>query len=187
VFENYTKANSFIVNLPKTMKINRGWTPSEVLNKNGKLEIAKKEKSIQSKADEPTAVKHINHYEKDIQPNDKEYLEFIQSLESYFNKLNERLLDLNYKLDILSKEQVDFEHYIEFNKLSASEGYQAYKMFHDSRIQRRLVKDEISKINLIISTFKEGVNFQDIKHQLNKIDVQTYSPRVKFELFEKRV
>lgn len=113
-----------------------------------------------------------------------EYSKIISNIENFIEKFQIKQLEFNNKLAIISKEQVDYEHYIEFNVLSASMGYYAYKMFHDSRVERRNVKDEIAKINIILSKFKSNIDFEQIKSALNKINKQVYTPTIKFDLFK---
>jgi hypothetical protein len=180
VFETYTKASNFVTNLPKTMRVNRNWCLSEVANRNNKLEIIKKASDIKLPI-EQTA--NTSHYEVTPTIDTTKYIDMLVTMKSNADSLKNRLLELNNQLDIISKEQTDYEHYIEFNRLSASEGYCAYKSFHDLRVQRRNVKDEIAKINTVLDVFKTDVDFNKLESQLRRIDAQLYSPRVRFELF----
>jgi hypothetical protein len=180
VFESYTKASNFVTNLPKTMRVNRNWCLSEVANRNNKLEIVKKSGEFKQPIEQTTST---SHYEISITTDTTKYINMLITMKSNVDGLKNRLLELNNQLDIISKEQTDYEHYIEFNRLSASEGYCAYKSFHDLRVQRRNVKDEIAKINTILEVFKNDVDFNRLESQLRRIDAQLYSPRVRFELF----
>lgn len=195
VFDNSTKATNFLTNLPKTIKVNRAWVLSEVVIKNGKLELVKKTSKLKNTSNisneiidnciiNNANVKMINHYQSIESIDSNKYTDILSKLKEYIIYLKNRLIELNNQLDIISKEQVDYEHYIEFNVLSASEGYCAYKSFHDLRVKRRSIKDEISKINTILNIFKDDTDFDKIEIQLHKIDEQVYSPRVKFELFK---
>lgn len=73
--------------------------------------------------------------------------------------------ELSAQLSELDKELTDMDHFIEFNKFSASEGYMILKMRKDILEERREVKTQIH-----LQQIKEG-------------RAARYHPRVLKELF----
>ncbi len=99
---------------------------------------------------------------------------------------------LDYK-DFLQKEQskvelelCDIEHAIEFYSLNACDGYKMYKLFHDCRIRRREIKNDLRRINSVLGMTYEQIAAGGIEKAFDEVDTQTYHPRVLPELFENR-
>ncbi|MCD7784682.1 MAG: hypothetical protein LUH18_03755 [Oscillospiraceae bacterium] len=99
---------------------------------------------------------------------------------------------LDYK-DFLQKEQskvelelCDIEHAIEFYSLNACDGYKMYKLFHDCRVRRREIKNDLRRINSILGMTYEQIAAGGIEKAFDEVDAQTYHPRVLPELFENR-
>lgn len=76
--------------------------------------------------------------------------------------------ELDQKQSDINKEIVDLQHYIEFRRLNAYEGYMAFKMLQDALRRRRKIKDEIS-ITLSLDNIKTCVDGLDSRH---------YNPRI---------
>lgn len=86
------------------------------------------------------------------------------------------------KLDLLS---IDIEHFIEFNNLNASDGYKIYKIFHELRVQRRKIKDQIYDMEQIrITTISDIPTIQQIE---NKNRVYEYRNCISKPLFEGKI
>ncbi len=99
---------------------------------------------------------------------------------------------LDYR-DFLLKEQskvelelCDIEHAIEFYSLNASEGYKMYKLFHDCRVRRREIKNDLRRINAILGMTYEQIAAGSIEKAFEEVDAQIYRPRILPELFENR-
>lgn len=115
---------------------------------------------------------YIDNY---IDKNVQAMVEFIQNL-NYINK------ELYERLSILDKKVVDIEHAMEFQKLDAAGGYKLYKLMHDTLNERRVVKDNLKKIeNLQRSQIADNIKIAN--KSIKKIENQKYSPRVLTELF----
>lgn len=196
VFEGCDKAKTFIMNLPKTMKLIRDWNVSEVAIVKNKLQIVKKipKKELSKPILSQPADIYSAHYDlkKDNQNGNlgsenvqkDKYMDICSNVANEISLLNGKIASLNYELDLVNKEMNDVEHYIEFNVLSASEGYCAYKMLHDIRVKRRNIKDEITKINNVLELFNSNADYSKIKKNISVVDEQVYTPRVRFELFK---
>ncbi len=99
---------------------------------------------------------------------------------------------LDYR-DFLQKEQTkvelelcDIEHAIEFFSLNACDGYKMYKLFHDCRVRRREIKNDLRRINAILGMSYEQIASGGIDKAFDEVDTQTYHPRILHDLFERR-
>ena len=99
---------------------------------------------------------------------------------------------LDYK-DFLQKEQskvdmelCDIEHAIEFFNYNACDGYKMYKMFHNCRVKRREIKNDLKRINAILEMNYGQIASGEIDKAFEEVQTQTYHPRVLFELFENK-
>lgn len=96
----------------------------------------------------------------------------------------ERLNSLSKDLSIVDRELSDIRHYVEFSKLNASQGYNAYKMERERLIRRRAIKDEMELIKAILRCNMSDDLSEVIKNTTDKLMRRTYSPRVIEELFD---
>jgi hypothetical protein len=87
---------------------------------------------------------------------------------------------------------MDIEHYIEFEKLSASTGYRLARQIKDIRKKRRELKDTLTVITPLISFIEkhkqvwnelDGVRGQIRKEADRVAGERKYQPRVLFELY----
>lgn len=99
------------------------------------------------------------------------------SFQSEIDALVDENKDLCEQLSLCDKALLDLEHYIEFSKFSASEGYKISKMMKDILTTRREVKNKLKIINVLKRT----------RNELNGIKTQTYNPRILKDLFKKGV
>lgn len=98
--------------------------------------------------------------------------------------LNKRKKQLNSALSLADKKKTDIEHYIEFNNLSASQGYKAAKMLKDCLEERRSIKNELEQIN---NVWKMNIGFignGNMQRVLKQADNKRYVPRALTELFD---
>lgn len=107
---------------------------------------------------------------------------------SQIKELSEQL-ELKYlkckaKLDIIEKEIIDIYHAMEFYDLSASRGYKVYKMMQVRLRNRRKMKDEMQKIEIILSSKLGKDSIEKAEKQIVHMDARGYIPRVLIELFE---
>ena len=174
IFENHNKGSLFISNLPKTMRINKSWILQEVIINNSNLELKNNMKP--KHYDIPTVTDTIK---KEI-----DYYEDIKKLNLKIEHLKVSLTELENQQKIIDLKINDYQHYIEFNKLSASLGYCAYSEFRNLLIDRRNIKNEIARINVFLKSFNNDIDFCSMENKLQQIDNQRYSPRILFDLFK---
>lgn len=68
---------------------------------------------------------------------------------------------LNSQLSILDKKVQDILHHIEFTKLSASKGYEAYSMLKKTLNTRREVKNNLTKLTPIYQSIVDKLKYFD--------------------------
>ena len=105
-------------------------------------------------------------------------------LEIICKKLEKRRKYLESEQSIADKKITDIEHYIEFNNLSASQGYKAYKLLKRCLEERRNIKNELGQL---ASVSKMNIGFAgsgNMQKSLERINNKQYTPRVLTELFE---
>ena len=174
IFENHNKGSLFISNLPKTMRINKSWILQEVIINNSNFELKNNMKPRHY--DIPTVTDTIK---KEV-----DYYEDIKKLNLKIEHLKVSLTELENQQKIIDLKINDYQHYIEFNKLSASLGYCAYSEFRNLLIERRNIKNEIARINVFLKSFNNDIDFCSMENKLQQIDNQRYSPRILFDLFK---
>lgn len=91
---------------------------------------------------------------------------------------------LNKKLSTIDSEVSDIEHYIEFNKMNAAEGYKAFKMLQDKLLERRVIKDDYTKFQMLASAKVSDIFDGTLDEKLSALDSRKYTPRVLKELFK---
>ena len=188
IFDDNKKALKFISNLSKELRVNRSWFTLEVdISKNTiviKNEKVKEEilRLANNNSTKLSDIKNTKHFENSEILN--YYDDFLNDISIKKEKLIERKAELENKKDLIEKKIVDLNHYIEFYTLNASMGYCAYKELHDIFNERRSVKNEINKINIILKAFDSTTDFNKLYNDLNKVNNQKYSPRILFDLFD---
>lgn len=174
VFENHNKGTVFISNLPKTMRINKSWILQEIIVNGNNLEL---KNNIKPK--HYTVPITIDNTKKSI-----DYYEDIKNINLKIENLKVSLAELENQQKIIDLKINDYQHYIEFNKLSASLGYCAYSELRNLLIKRRSIKNEIARINVFLKSFNNDIDFCSMENKLQQIDNQRYSPRILFDLFK---
>lgn len=108
----------------------------------------------------------------------------LKEMELKFKQLNKRKEYLSAKNSELDKKIEDIMHCAEFYELDACKGYKLYKILHETRLERRKVKDEVDMLIEVLSK----LSITNIKQSLNAIDNMSrerkYTPRVVDELFD---
>lgn len=110
-------------------------------------------------------------------------LDKVIMIEDLAKELKERGEFLRCRLSLIDKEISDIAHAAEFYTLNAAQGYKIYKLLHESRIERRKVKDEMEKIRYILEETMNGALANRISKKIIGLDNRQYSPRVLKELF----
>lgn len=108
----------------------------------------------------------------------------MDSLELDFTLLVKRKKFLELELLEIEREITDVHHAIEFYNLNVAKGYKLYKMMQEILIHRRKNKDEILKIEYILSGGIKGLTNKQTRQQFEALEKRKYRPRVLKELFE---
>ena len=108
----------------------------------------------------------------------------MESLEMDFDLLVKRKKFLELKRLEIEREITDVYHAMEFYNLNAAKGYKIYKMMQERLIRRRQNKDEILKIDYILSGGISGLTSKETRKQFEALENRQYQPRVLKELFE---
>lgn len=96
----------------------------------------------------------------------------------------QRRIVLLDQLSTVDKELQDCLHYIEFNNLNAAQGYKAYKMVRERRVQRRAIKNELDVLTAFLAKNYGKTAACEVQDVVEKINQRLYKPRVLTELFE---
>lgn len=91
--------------------------------------------------------------------------------------------DLSQQLSLIDQEICDIQHYIEFNKFNAAEGYMAFKMLQDKLLERRVIKNDFAKFQMLSNSKISDIFDGTLEQNLQTLDEKTYTPRVLTELF----
>ena len=108
----------------------------------------------------------------------------INEMVTLFENMDKRYQELFKQLSLIDKEKTDLEHYIEFNKLNASEGWKAFKSLQNVLRQRREIKNEIEAIDRIRQQGLSTIRFQKASQSVAQIHDKKYTPRVCTQLFQ---
>lgn len=144
------------------------------------------------KYDEPPAcIKQVN--QKDLKNNSENvmnteniqmWLDKVSSLNGLRSDATKRKEELCKQLSNVDKELSDINHYIEFYNLNAAQGYKAYKMVKERRIKRRIIKNELTIVDVILEKKISDSMTEEIEKAIQNLDERTYTPRILSELFD---
>lgn len=113
-----------------------------------------------------------------------EWCEGFEKLKGVFEKANKRGNELIRELREIDLKVSDVEHYIEFNKLNAREGYKIYKQLNELLCKRRNLKFEQKVVNSINKNHKASEYISDIIATIENCKEDVYKPRILSELFK---
>jgi hypothetical protein len=91
--------------------------------------------------------------------------------------------ELSQRLSQIDQEITDIQHYIEFHKLNAAEGYKVYKLLQDKLLVRRGIKDDMAKFQILNNAKVSDIFDGTLEKNLEVLANRTYTPRVLKELF----
>lgn len=112
------------------------------------------------------------------------WLDKISGLNGLATEASERRTRLYQELSNIDKEIEDIEHYIEFKRFNAAQGWRMCSMLKERRVRRRSIKNEINTIDIILGhRIAESVS-DKITNSVQKMDSRTYEPRVLKELYD---
>lgn len=101
-----------------------------------------------------------------------------------FITLSRRKIYLMLELAKIEREITDVYHTIEFHNYNVCNGFKIYKLLQERLHHRRKIKDEIQKIDYIVSGICEEIPVDQIMEKIKGMDHRQYQPRVLKELFE---
>lgn len=138
---------------------------------------------------EKTVVKENTDVQNDIcfrnilDDNIEEWLSKINTIMDVMSGSDARQQELNGKLSEIDKEIVDVEHYIEFGKFNAYQGWMCFKMLQNFLKQRRKYKNEMQVLNLIKQCRFDRNSLTALAKTISDIQNKCYTPRAFPELF----
>lgn len=98
--------------------------------------------------------------------------------------LSKRKIYLELELAGIEREITDIYHAMEFYNYNMCSGFKMYKLMQEKLIQRRKIKDEMQKIDYMISGIFDELPGEQILENIRQMDHRRYQPRVLKELFE---
>lgn len=147
----------------------------ETAKKPSAQEKTKKEFPIQ----EVKRVSNLEIYDSNVQ----EWEEGLKKVESFLVNADERRNELTEKLSNVDKEISDIQHYIEFNRLNAYQGWAVMSMLKNRLQQRREYKDELFLLSKIHGCSLSKKEIEEVREAAAQNRNRKYSPRVLTELF----
>lgn len=135
--------------------------------------ITSKNDVIKQIGDEPIEESHIPSLLAKID----NFTEFIKNAEKHKEALIVSLSDVD-------KEISDINHYIEFGKFNAYQGWLAFKMLRGRLKKRRKIKDELHILTQLSECKVNSAMFTNIKTLIDKLNTREYQPRKLNQLFE---
>lgn len=147
------------------------------------VSIHPKEKDVEIPTVSNVNKKSINEY--DIENID--WLSYMQHFTFLAKNASGYFDSLNAKLSDVDKEMCDLLHYIELYDLSEEEMIEVTERIKDTRIRRREIKDEATRVQCFRREFATNANLikaNSVISQMQKLENRTYHPRHIFKIFE---
>lgn len=98
--------------------------------------------------------------------------------------LSKRKIYVELKLAQVEREVTDIYHAMEFFNYGVCNGFKMYKLLQEKLIQRRKIKNEMKKIDYILSGMYNELSAEQILDNIRRMDHRKYQPRALKELFE---
>lgn len=176
-FKTIKKANNVLNSLPKLLK-KYNWISiiDDVTANNNSESLGNYKKDILMCENTNDFILNINKIIENYSETVDEIIEMISSFMITINLKNTEYEALKEKESLLDKELVDIRHLIEFNNLSASQGYCTYKIQQEKLQERRYIKNLIFVYQQFLSLF----NNEKMVHAILSIkglETQKYTPR----------
>lgn len=128
-------------------------------------------------------VQHDICFRNIIDDNINEWLSKINTILDVMSNSDVRQQEINSQLSNVDKEIVDIEHYIEFGKFNAYQGWVCFKMLQNLLKQRRKYKNEMQVLNLIKQHGFDRDSLTTLAQTISDIQNKCYTPRAFPELF----
>ena len=136
---------------------------------NYNINLPTNEKTRNSIVDVNNLIMNYNNTTEDI-------INIIVSFITIFKEKQQEYDALRERLFLLEKELVDLNHLIEFNNLSASQGYYTYKIQQEKLQQRRYIKNLKFTYEQLLSLLDENKMINSIL-SIKGLENQKYAPR----------
>lgn len=149
------------------------------------------EDEVENKKVEPVEIKPKENVAKEIGNETFEagqidkWANGINSLSSFAQSVEERKKDLVDALSDVDSEISDINHYIEFGKFNAYQGWLAFNMLKNRLKRRRKIKDELYIVSQLGECKINSAMIEEIKSSMSTLDGRIYRPRKLKELFER--
>lgn len=118
------------------------------------------------------------------QANVADFADKVKDIARVLSHAQIRKTELLSKLSDIDKQVVDIEHYIEFGKFNACQGFMAFKMLQNALRQRRKYKNEIEMLSQVEECRLNVTAIATFASKISGIENKVYNPRVLSELFE---
>ena len=105
------------------------------------------------------------------------------ALTGLYKELSEYRDEVLKKLTVAERELCDVEHAIEFRDFTSTEALEMTQLLHESRVRRRMLKNEFRRINAVLNTAPTDVANGRLTEIFREIENQVYAPRALRELF----
>lgn len=115
--------------------------------------------------------------------NISDWLSKINTIKDVLSGSDMRVSELTEKLSEVDREIVDVQHYIEFGKFNAYQGWMCFKMLQNMLQQRRKYKNEISVLNMIKQCKFDMNSLTALSQTISDATNKKYTPRAFPELF----
>lgn len=99
-------------------------------------------------------------------------------MEDFLKKAKDLKEETNKQLSEADKKRNDLEHLMEFNDLNAADGYKAYKMLQQVLRERRTIKDNNFKLDLLLKSHVGWIAKGNYSKEVDKLEKRTYHPRI---------
>lgn len=106
-----------------------------------------------------------------------------KTLQEIYSSVLAYRTELQTELVRVESELCDCEHACEFFRFNAANGYKLYRMIRACRVNRRFLKDELRRVNVILDSSAASAASGKLQDEMRDIDTQVYTPRVLKELF----
>lgn len=108
----------------------------------------------------------------------------IESMTEFIMDAEKRKEEVVSQLSEVDKEITDINHYIEFGKFNAYQGWLAFNMLRQRLKKRRTIKDELLVLQQLGECKITSDMMIDIKKAVTELGNRKYAPRVLTQLFE---
>lgn len=113
-----------------------------------------------------------------------EWKEKITMFQSFADQVEKKMEELNHELSNIDQEICDINHYIEFEKLNAYQGWVACKMLQIRFRQRRKIKNKISVLQSLGNSKVSSSCLTNVLTKIGGLNDLTYEPRRLSSLFK---